>query len=67
MDPATGWAMRGGEGVIGSFRVGDELTVIGFPATPLWRTPAAIEALGPRHFGFDLDWVAIEELHGQSP
>jgi DUF917 family protein len=67
VDPATGWAMRGGEAVIGSFRVGEELTVIGFPAAALWRTPQAIEALGPRHFGFDIDFVPIEELHGQSP
>ena len=63
VEPETGWAMLGGGGVIGSFEVGRVLTVIGFPASDLWRTPEAIEALGPRHFGFDIDFVPIEELH----
>lgn len=62
LEPETGWAMTGGD-VIGSFVVGEELAIIGFPATPLWRTEAAIHALGPRHFGFDLDYIPIEELH----
>ena len=66
LDPKTGWAMRGGGRVIGSFEVGRELTVVGFPSAALWRTPQAIEALGPRHFGFDIDFVPIEELHGGS-
>ena len=66
VEPETGWAMLGGGGVIGGFEVGRVLTVIGIPASDLWRTSEAIEALGPRHFGFDIDFVPIEELHGRS-
>ena len=63
LDPKTGWAMRGGGGVIGSFLVGQELAIVGFRNHAIWRTPKAIEMLGPRHFGFDEDYVPIEKLH----
>ncbi len=62
LDPRTGWAMRGGS-VIGSFVVGEELAIVGFRNHAIWRTPKAIEMLGPRHFGFDEDYVPIERLH----
>ncbi len=26
-----------------------------------FRTPKGLELLGPRHFGFDLDYIPIEE------
>lgn len=63
LDPKTGWAMRGGGGVIGSFLVGQELAIVGFKNHAIWRTPKAVEMLGPRHFGFDDDYVPIEKLH----
>jgi len=28
----------------------------------MWRTPKGIELFSPRHFGFDLDYVPIEEI-----
>lgn len=62
LDPATGWAMRGGA-VIGSFVVGQELAIAGFRNHAIWRTLKAIEMLGPRHFGFNEDYVPIEKLH----
>lgn len=62
VDPSTGWAMRGGA-VIGSFTVGQELAIVGFRNHAIWRTPKAIEMLGPRHFGFQEDYVPIEQLH----
>jgi len=37
--------------------------VVGVPAAPQWRTAAGIATLGPRHFGFDLDFVPLEERH----
>ncbi len=40
---------------------GAAVTVVGIPAAPQWRTPAGISTLGPRHFGFDLDFVPLEE------
>lgn len=63
LDPTTGWAMRGGP-IIGSFSVGQELAIAGFRHHAIWRTPKAIEMLGPRHFGFDEEYVPIEQLHG---
>ena len=63
LDPKTGWAMRGGGSVIGSFLVGQELAIVGFRNHAIWRTPKAIEMLGPRHFGFDEDYIPIEKLH----
>ncbi len=43
------------------FSVGDQVAVIGRKAHPVHRTERGVEALGPRHFGFDLDYVPIEE------
>jgi len=37
--------------------------VVGVPAAAQWRTAAGIATLGPRHFGFDLDFVPLEERH----
>jgi len=62
LDPKTGWAMKS-SGVIGSFPVGATLAIVGFPNHRIWRTPRAIEMLGPRHFGFDEDYKPIESLH----
>jgi hypothetical protein len=41
---------------------GQRLAVIGIPGRAAFRTPAGLELMGPRHFGFDLDYVPIEEL-----
>jgi len=43
------------------FSAGDQVAAIGRKAHELHRTAKGIEALGPRHFGFDLDYVPIEE------
>jgi DUF917 family protein len=42
------------------FSVGDHVAVIGRTAYKLHRAKEGIAALGPRRFGFDLDYVAIE-------
>jgi DUF917 family protein len=39
---------------------GAAVTVVGLPAAPQWRTTAGVATLGPRHFGFDLDYVPLE-------
>jgi len=31
-------------------------------ANDKWRTKAGIEVAGPRYFGFDYDYVPVEEL-----
>jgi DUF917 family protein len=43
------------------FSVGDHVAVIGRSAHEAHRTKEGIQALGPRHFGFDLDYVPIEQ------
>ena len=35
--------------------------VIGIPCSPHWRTPRGLEIAGPRYFGYDTDFVPIEE------
>jgi DUF917 family protein len=37
--------------------------VVGVPAAAPWRTTAGVATLGPRHFGFDIDYVPVEERH----
>ena len=43
------------------FSVGDHVAVVGRKGHQAHRTPEGIQALGPRHFGFDLDYVPIEQ------
>jgi len=42
--------------------VGQEVVLVGWPNSEMWRTPKGIEVFGPRHFGFDFDYVPIEQL-----
>jgi len=38
-------------------------TIVLIPAHERMRTPKGIEMFGPRHFGYDLDYVAVEGLN----
>ncbi len=38
-------------------------TIVLIPAHERMRTPRGIELFGPRHFGYDLDYVPVEELN----
>lgn len=60
LDPKTGDAI-GGVG-LGGYPKGREIVMVGIPAHKMWRTPRGIEVFGPRYFGYDLDYVPIEEL-----
>jgi len=42
-------------------RYGFRVVVFGIPCDPKWRTPAGIDLAGPRHFGYDIDYVPLEE------
>lgn len=42
---------------------GMDVTVLGFPSTEAYRQGAALDATGPRHYGYDIDWVPIERLN----
>jgi DUF917 family protein len=46
--------------------MGDRLAVIGCQAYQGLRSRAAIDAYHPRHFGFDTEYVPIENLVGES-
>ncbi len=44
------------------FSEGMKVSVIGLPAPAQWRTQRGLELLGPRHFGFEVGYLPIEEL-----
>ncbi len=45
-------------------RYGSRAVIIGIPCDPQWRTPKGIETVGPRYFGYDVDYIPVEVLHG---
>ncbi|HUZ53850.1 MAG TPA: DUF917 domain-containing protein [Streptosporangiaceae bacterium] len=47
-------------------RYGQRVTVIAMTCAPIWRTPFGLEMAGPRAFGYDFDYVPVEELAGAS-
>ena len=46
------------------FEKGQNVVVIGFRSDPIWRTPAGLRVFEPRYWGFDIDYVPIEDLQG---
>ncbi len=44
-----------------NLRCGFRVTVIGIPCDAKWRTPEGIALGGPRHFGYDIDYVPVEQ------
>ena len=44
-----------------ALRYGMRVAVIAFPCAPQWREPAALELISPRYFGYDIDYVPVEE------
>lgn len=44
-----------------SLRYGFRVKVLGIPSDPQWRTPAALQVVGPRYFGYDIDFIPVEE------
>jgi DUF917 family protein len=45
-------------------RYGQRVTVIAFACAPIWRTERGLAATGPRAFGYDFDYLPVEELAG---
>ncbi len=39
---------------------GIEVTVIGYPAPEMWRSPKGLQLFGPKHFGYELQYKEIE-------
>jgi uncharacterized protein len=42
-------------------QVGQKLSVIGLPAPAEWRLPKGLELFGPKHFGFEIEYVPLEK------
>ena len=42
-------------------RYGYRAVVLGMPCNEKWRTPDALKVVGPRYFGYDVDYIPIEE------
>jgi DUF917 family protein len=63
LDPITGDAHNGG--ALGGYRIGADIAMLGYETSPMWRTPKGIEVFGPRHFGFDFDYIPIEQLQAR--
>jgi len=45
-------------------RYGQRVTVIAFACNAVWRTERGIAVAGPRAFGYDFDYLPVEELAG---
>ena len=43
-------------------KYGKRVMVVGLQCYHMWREPKGIELVGPRYFGYDADYVPIEEL-----
>jgi hypothetical protein len=43
-------------------RYGQRVSLVAFPCDPIWRTPGGLRLAGPRYFGYDFDYIPIEEL-----
>ncbi len=41
---------------------GDKVAVIGMKVNKFFRTPSGVHVLGPKHFGFDLEYRPIEQV-----
>lgn len=46
-------------------KYGHRVVALGIPTPEIMRTPQALEVWGPRYFGYDLDYRALEEIHSE--
>ncbi len=45
-----------------ALRYGLRLIALAFPSNPQWLTPAGIELVGPRYFGYDVDYRPFSQV-----
>lgn len=64
LDPDTGESTLGVG--YGGYVVGERVAMIAVPAPAPWRSEKGVELIGPRHFGFDFDYIPIEELQARN-
>ncbi len=60
LDPDSGESTLGVG--YGGYVVGEKVAMVGVPAPEQWRSKKGVELIGPRHFGFDFDFIPIEKL-----
>ncbi|TYP54222.1 DUF917 domain-containing protein [Thermosediminibacter litoriperuensis] len=46
-------------------RYGQRVFVLGIPCDEKWRTEKGIQTVGPHYFGYDVDYIPVEELNLQ--
>jgi uncharacterized protein len=46
-------------------RYGFRVVVLGLPCDARWRTARALSVVGPRYFGYDVEYVPVEERFGR--
>jgi DUF917 family protein len=44
-----------------ALKYGLRIAVLGFPCHPQWRTPEGLALVGPRYFGYEIDYVPLAE------
>jgi len=42
-------------------RYGQRVAAVALPCDPVWQTPRGLELVGPRRFGYDIDYVPVGE------
>ena len=42
-------------------KYGARVVVVGMPCAPQWSTPQGLAVVGPRAFGYDVDYIPVEE------
>lgn len=42
-------------------RYGLRVQVVAAPCHPMWRSPGGLDLVGPRYFGYDIDYLPLEE------
>ena len=45
-------------------RYGQRVRIVAFPSPKQWTSPEGIATVGPRAFGYDVDYVGVEERYG---
>jgi uncharacterized protein len=50
-----------------NLRYGFRVTVIGIPCDPKWRTPAGLALAGPQHWGYEVEFVPVEQRFAAAP
>lgn len=44
-------------------RYGFRVVALGIPCSSKWRTPEGLDIVGPRYFGYDVDYIPVEDRY----